>query len=583
MPTLTPDDRVLGKADAPITIFEFFSLTCPHCAEFLRTNFPQAQGGMARRRPGQLVYRDFPLDRNALKAALVARCGLPERYPAFVETLFQQQAVWVQLSDPTPALRRIARLGGIGDDQFDKCLSDDALSKSIVAGEYQAQNSYGVDSTPTFFVSTARKWSAPCLMRICRRNSAKRPARPCLDQSGARRRINHANPTIIEHKYRAFRRSFASAASSLSSIQPSLSSNQGMTGIVRAQWLRQIQFGRGAAMGDGRDLRQTHARRRDGRRHLRRHRRTAVAQCRRSRLALDNAEHNAPKPYDEVSEIEIVRRIERGTGSDYRINGREVRARDVQLLFADAATGAHSAALVFQGRIGAIINAKPIERRSLLEEAAGISGLHSRRHEAELRLKAAETNLTRLDGRAARARNPARWFAQATRQASRYRRLSDHIRRAEAVLLHLRWQHVVAEHEAAAARLRGTPRSRSPTVRRSALAAERNREDFATTLPGLRHTEASTSAELQRLVLARQALEDEEHRIAAAREAAEARLQQVGADLAREEELAADARAALARLDGEGDALRAAQTEESAAQDEAATALSAVTEEVALH
>jgi chromosome segregation protein len=297
-------------------------------------------------------------------------------------------------------------------------------------------------------------------------------------------------------------------------------------------------------------------------------------------LALDNAERDAPKPYDEMSEIEIVRRIERGTGSDYRINGREVRARDVQLLFADAATGAHSAALVSQGRIGAIINAKPSERRMLLEEASGITGLHSRRHEAELRLKAADANLLRLDDVLRALETQLDGLRKQARQASRYRRLSDHIRRAEAVMLHLRWQHAVAEHTAAAARLNAVEIEVADRTA-IALAAARKREEFAGKLPGLRHTEASTSAELQRLVLARQALEDEEHRIAAAREAAAFRLEQMGADIAREQELAADARAALERLEGESASLRAAQDEEGAAQDEAATALSAITEEVA--
>jgi chromosome segregation protein len=114
-------------------------------------------------------------------------------------------------------------------------------------------------------------------------------------------------------------------------------------------------------------------------------------------LVLDNAARKAPAHYNNQSEIEVSRRIERGAGSNYRVNGREVRARDVQLLFADSATGAHSTALVSQGRIGMLINAKATERRGLLEEAAGITGLHSRRHEAELRLRAAETNLERLD------------------------------------------------------------------------------------------------------------------------------------------------------------------------------------------
>jgi len=114
-------------------------------------------------------------------------------------------------------------------------------------------------------------------------------------------------------------------------------------------------------------------------------------------LSLDNSDRTAPSIFNEFDRLEVVRQITRGQGSTYRVNGKEVRARDVQLLFADAASGAHSPALVSQGRIGAIVNAKPTDRRALLEEAAGIMGLHSRRHEAELRLRAAETNLERLD------------------------------------------------------------------------------------------------------------------------------------------------------------------------------------------
>src|SRR5699024_7863726 len=114
-------------------------------------------------------------------------------------------------------------------------------------------------------------------------------------------------------------------------------------------------------------------------------------------LSLDNRDRTAPANLNAQDELEIVRRIERDKGSTYRVSGREVRARDVQLLFADAASGAQSTAIVSQGRVGALINAKPADRRMLLEEAAGISGLHSRRHEAELRLKAAEANLERLE------------------------------------------------------------------------------------------------------------------------------------------------------------------------------------------
>ncbi len=153
VPKLNPDDRVLGKPDAPVTIFEFFSFTCPHCADFAVHTFPKLKAEWIDTGKAKLVYRDYPLDRNALKAAMLARCAPPERYPAFFETLFQQQSTWGPTNDPTPALRRIATLGGISGEQFDKCMGDDALSKSIAAAEFDAQKNYGVDSTPTFYIN----------------------------------------------------------------------------------------------------------------------------------------------------------------------------------------------------------------------------------------------------------------------------------------------------------------------------------------------------------------------------------------------------------------------------------------------
>jgi len=151
-PQVKPDDRVLGKADAPITIFEFFSLTCPHCADFEEHTYPKLKAEWVDTGKAKIVYRDYPLDQNALKAAMVARCAPPERYAAFVEVLFKQQLVWAVQKDPTDALKKIAALGGVGAEQFDKCIKDQDLSKQIVAEEYEAQTKYGVDSTPTFFV-----------------------------------------------------------------------------------------------------------------------------------------------------------------------------------------------------------------------------------------------------------------------------------------------------------------------------------------------------------------------------------------------------------------------------------------------
>ena len=155
-------------------------------------------------------------------------------------------------------------------------------------------------------------------------------------------------------------------------------------------------------------------------------------------IVLENDKRTAPAQFNDQDEIEIVRRIERESGSAYRVNGAETRQRDVQTLFADAATGARSTAIVSQGQIGALIAAKPTERRAILEEAAGITGLYSRRHEAELRLKAAETNLSRLEDVIRTLEAQLQALKRQARQASRYRNLSDHIRRAEAQVLYHR-------------------------------------------------------------------------------------------------------------------------------------------------
>ena len=152
-------------------------------------------------------------------------------------------------------------------------------------------------------------------------------------------------------------------------------------------------------------------------------------------LTLDDTAGAAPPPFHEQPELEIVRRIERGAGSEYRVNGKEVRARDVQTLFADLATGAHASGMVSQGRVGALVTAKPEDRRAVLEEAAGITGLHARRHEAELKLRAAEANLARADDLRGQLEVQLGALKRQARQASRYRNISGAIRQAEAEFL----------------------------------------------------------------------------------------------------------------------------------------------------
>ena len=157
-------------------------------------------------------------------------------------------------------------------------------------------------------------------------------------------------------------------------------------------------------------------------------------------LLVDNSDHSVPQPYQDFESIEITRRIERDAGSAYRINGREVRQRDVHIFFADASTGSASPALVRQGQISVLINQKPISRRAILEEAAGISGLHQRRHEAELRLREAEKNLARLNDIVGEIETQLQGLRRQARQATRYRNLSAAIFKTEALLFLLRWR-----------------------------------------------------------------------------------------------------------------------------------------------
>src|SRR5712691_7872994 len=292
-------------------------------------------------------------------------------------------------------------------------------------------------------------------------------------------------------------------------------------------------------------------------------------------LTIDNSARDAPFAYNESTTIEVVRRIARGGGSAYRINGREARARDVQLLFADAATGPHSGALVGQGRIGALIAAKPTERRLLLDEAAGTAGLHARRHEAELKLKAAEDNLGRLDDVILTLAAQVETLKKQARQAQRYRRLGEQIRRTEAQLLHARWRAAAAESDAVAGEARASERALAAATE-AALVHERSRAEAETALPPLRMASAAASAAVQRIAHARAALEQELGRVVAARAEAERRLAQIAADFDREAEHLADAEAALARLADERHALErsgsAADTARAAAAAQAGVA-----------
>ncbi len=272
-------------------------------------------------------------------------------------------------------------------------------------------------------------------------------------------------------------------------------------------------------------------------------------------IQIDNSARKAPAQFNEHNALDVSRRIERDAGSTYRINGREVRARDVHLLFADASTGARSPALVHQGRIGEIIQAKPEQRRRVLEEAAGIAGLHARRHEAELRLRAAEQNLLRLEDVVAQLATQMDALKKQARQAIRYRNVAQQVRKAEATLFHLRWVSANAELDAAE---QAKKAAGLVVAQRTGEQAEASKHQAlaAAELPALRETEARAAAALQRLTAAREALEREEARAKDRMAELDHRLVQLNDDIERERRLAADASAALTRLAAEEDILR---------------------------
>ncbi|TWD48196.1 condensin subunit Smc [Agrobacterium vitis] len=267
-------------------------------------------------------------------------------------------------------------------------------------------------------------------------------------------------------------------------------------------------------------------------------------------LFLDNSDRTAPAAFNDSDEIQVTRRIERENGSVYRINGKEARAKDVQLLFADASTGARSPSMVGQGRIGELIQAKPQARRQLLEEAAGISGLHSRRHEAELRLRAAETNLERLEDIVAQLESQIESLKRQARQANRFKMLSADIRARDAMLLHIRWTEAkLAEAEAETALNEAT--SLVAERAQAQMEAAKAQAIASLKLPELRDNEVKAAASVQRLQIARTQLEEDAGRLFKRRDELTRRLTQLDEDIRREERLVADNAQILDRLAAE--------------------------------
>jgi chromosome segregation protein len=271
-------------------------------------------------------------------------------------------------------------------------------------------------------------------------------------------------------------------------------------------------------------------------------------------LHLDNSERLAPSGFNQTDSLDIVRRITRDAGSAYKANGNEARARDVQMLFADASTGAHSPALVRQGQISELINAKPKSRRRILEEAAGISGLYQRRHEAELKLKGAEGNLERVDDVLEQLASQMAQLARQAKQAARYRAIGEELRKVEGMLLYRRWKEADEARQKAQDDLRQktTEAARAEAEARKLSAQRQTLEDG---LPPLREEEAISAAVVQRLQVQRDTLKDQEDQARQAIDTLGRRIEQLGKDIDREVGLNRDAGDTIARLQWETEEL----------------------------
>ena len=293
-------------------------------------------------------------------------------------------------------------------------------------------------------------------------------------------------------------------------------------------------------------------------------------------VAIDNSKRTAPAAFNDADVLEISRRIQREAGSIYKVNGKEARAKDVQILFADAATGSRSQALVQQGQIGQLINAKPQERRRILEDAAGIAGLYSRRHEAEMRLKAAEANLERLKDVIGQLGSQLSNLRRQARQAQKYKELTTELRKLEAIQHYQHYSTANAAVQSEEAQLVNSLRAVGQLTQAEA-AALRVQAENANSLQPLREEEATRAAVLHRIQVERDTLDREEKRAAEREAELKARLEQVQKDAEREDHAIAEAREVLARFDREEEAIKA-QGDGSEAREEAAARAEAALE-----
>ena len=257
-------------------------------------------------------------------------------------------------------------------------------------------------------------------------------------------------------------------------------------------------------------------------------------------LLLDNSNKEGPAHFKEYEEVSIRRKIEKDKGSKYFINDKEVRARDVQTLFADLSTGAHSPSLISQGRIGQLVTSKPIERKSILEEAAGISGIHARRQEAETRLNAAENNLKRADELKKQQQKQLDSLKKQAEEATRYKEISREIKKAEAGLYYLKIRDIEKDKEKIVEKLSELEDEIS-AINIDLNHSNNLLDEESKKLAPLRDKKMESVASLQKLNLDMAGLDEEEARVKSLKEKLEKSIRTVESDLEREKRISLDA------------------------------------------
>ena len=341
---LTPGpigEKVLGPADAPVSVVEYASMSCPHCAHFDMTTFDDFKLKYIDSGKVRYIFREYPLNAPALAVAMLARCAPADKFFDIVHTFFRTQDKWLYVSDVKAGILDVGGQFGFTEQTFDACVKNQALFEAIKAVQDRG-SAFGVMPRRRSS-STARSMKGRCRLTIWTRRSSR-----CSIRRAGRARAGGEG----SHRMKVTRlrlhgfKSFADAIEV--PVEPGITGVVGPNGCGKSNLVEALRFVmgessykamRGGGMEDvifsGSGTRPS--------------RNMAEVTLGAER---DEGTGNGPEP------VEITRRIERDAGSSYRINGRDVRARDVQILFADAATGAHSSALVRQGQVAELIAAK---------------------------------------------------------------------------------------------------------------------------------------------------------------------------------------------------------------------------------